>query len=80
MNIKVKAGLMVVGIVGISTGVAVVLKEVSVYLTPERVSNGVTILGVSILLYTMYSIILAKLEIDKRYETGLKKILDKKFD
>lgn len=80
MNIKVKAGLMVVGIVGISTVTAVALKEVSSYLTPERISNGVTILGVSILLYTMYSIILSKLEIDERYESGLKKILDKKFD
>jgi glucose uptake protein GlcU len=80
MNIKIKAGLMVVGIVGIATGTAVVLKEVTAYLTPERLTTGVTILVVSILLYTMYSIILSKLEIDERYELGLKKILDKKFD
>ena len=39
---------------------------------------GIAVTGIGILLYTMYSVVLTKLEIDERYEAGIKRILDKK--
>jgi uncharacterized membrane protein YfcA len=80
MNIKVKAGLVVIGIIATATATALVLKLAITYIPAESIPKIVAVLIIGIVLYTMYSIILSKLEIDERYETGLKKILDKKFD
>jgi hypothetical protein len=80
MNIKVKAGLVVVGIIATATATALALKLAITYIPADSIPKIVAGLVISIVLYTMYSIILSKLEIDERYETGLKKILDKKFD
>ena len=80
MNIKVKAVLVVVGIISTATLTALALKLAITYIPAESIPKIVAGLVIGIVLYTMYSIILSKLEIDERYETGLKKILDKKFD
>ena len=81
MNIKVKAGVIVAGIVvgSIATGSA--LKLVAPYLTPEIAVNILIFGSLAILLYTMYNLILSQLEIDQRYDktlNNLKNIVDKK--
>jgi hypothetical protein len=80
MNIKVKAGLIVVGIIATATVTALAFKLAITYIPVESIPKIVAGSVIGILLYTVYSIILSKLEIDERYKTGLKKILDKKFD
>ena len=80
MNIKVKAGLIVAGIIATASMTALALKLAITYIPVDSIPKIVAGLVIGILLYTAYSIILSKLEIDERYETGLKKILDKKFD
>jgi hypothetical protein len=78
MNLKVKAGLATVGIVAVSVGASAVLKSVSEYITPDRLLTGVMVTSCGILLYTMYSIILSKLEIDEKYKTKLEEMVDQK--
>ena len=78
MNLKVKAGLAVAGVVAGSIALAVGLKLVSPYITPELVYNGLMLIGVSIVLYTLYGIILTNLEIQQKYKTKLEEMVDKK--
>ena len=81
MNIKVKAGLIVVGILVGSIAVSSVLKLVVPYITPEIVFNIMIFGSIAVLLYTVYNLILSKLEMDERYNktlNNLKNLVDKK--
>jgi len=81
MNIKVKAGLIVAGILVGSIAVSGVLKLVVPYITPKIVFNIVISGSIAVLLYTVYNLILSKLEMDERYNktlTNLKNLVDKK--
>jgi hypothetical protein len=80
INLKIKAVLIVVGIIATATVAALAFKLAITYIPVESITKIVAGLVIGILLYTGYSIILSKLAIDERYKTGLKKILDKKFD
>jgi uncharacterized protein with PQ loop repeat len=78
MNLKLKAGLAVAGVVAGSITLAVGLKLVAPYITPEIAFNALMLIGVSIVLYTLYGIILTNLEIQQKYKTKLKEMVDKK--
>jgi hypothetical protein len=74
MNIKVKAGLMVAGVVAGSIVVGFGLRLTATYITVETLLNGIMLIVVGILLYTMYSIILTKL----KYNAKIKTMVDSK--
>ena len=69
MNLKVKAGSMVAGVVVGSIVVSFGLKLVATYITLDILLNGIMLFAVGILLYTMYSIILTKLKYDAKIKT-----------
>ena len=81
MNIKIKAGVIVAGMVTVSIAMSGALKLVAPYITPEIAVNILIFGSLAILLYTMYNLILSQLEIDQRYDktlNNLKNIVDKK--
>lgn len=69
MNLKVKAGLIVAGVVAVSIAVSFGLKLASTYITLDTLLNGIMLAAVGILLNTMYSIILTKLKYDAKIKT-----------
>ena len=74
MNIKVKAGLIVAGVVIGSIVVSFGLKLAATYITVDTVLNGIMLIAAGILCYTMYSIILTKL----KYNAKIKAMVDSK--
>ncbi len=81
MNIKIKAGVIVAGMVAVSIIVSGALKLVAPYITPEIAVNIMIFGSLAILLYAMYNLILSQLEMDQRYDktlNNLKNIVDKK--
>ena len=73
MNIKVKAGLVVVGIIATSVTVVTLLKLVITYISSETMPLILVSLALGIAIYTLYSIALAQLT----YEEKLKEISKK---
>jgi hypothetical protein len=78
MNLKLKAGLAVAGVVAGSITLASGLKLAAPYITPEIVYNGLMLIGVSIVLYTLYGVILTNLEVSEKYKNKLNDMVDKK--
>jgi uncharacterized membrane protein len=74
MNQRLRALGLVAIMLGISVGVAVVLKLAFTYITPEAAPFVVTAIGISFCAYVLYSIALAKIEFDDK----LKSMVDKK--
>ena len=74
MNLKIKAGLVVASVVAGSIVASFVLKLVFTYVTSAMLLNGIMLIAVGILLYTMYSIILTKFE----YDAKIKAMVDSK--
>ena len=72
MNLKIKAGLIVAGVVAGSIVVSFGLKLAATYI--NTLLNGIMLIAIGILLYTMYSIILTKL----KYNTKIKAMVDSK--
>ena len=73
MNIKVKAGLVVVGIIATSVTVVTLLKLVITYISSETMPLILVSLALGIAIYTLYSIALAQLT----YEEKLKQLSKK---
>ncbi len=73
MNIKVKAGLVVAGIIATSVTVVTLLKLVITYISSETMPLILVSLALGIAIYTLYSIALAQLT----YEEKLKEISKK---
>lgn len=73
MNIKVKAGLVVTGIIATSVAVVTLLKLVVTYISPETMPLILVSLVLGIAVYTLYSIALAQLT----YEEKLKQLSKK---
>ena len=73
MNIKVKAGLVVTGIIATSVAVVTLLKLVVTYISPETMPLILVSLALGIAIYTLYSIALAQLT----YEEKLKQLSKK---
>jgi hypothetical protein len=81
MNLKLKAGLIVAGILAVSIAMSGALKLAAPYITPEIAVNILIFGSLTILLYSMYNLILSQLEMDQRYDktlNNLKNIVEKK--
>ena len=74
MNIKVKAGAVVAGIVVGSIAIGGVLKLVAPYITIEIASNILMFGSLAVLLYVMYNLVLDQLKIDAKIQD----LVDKK--
>ncbi len=73
MNIKVKAGLVVAGIIATSVTVVTLLKLVVTYISSETMPLILVSLALGLAIYTLYSIALAQLT----YEEKLKQLSKK---
>ncbi len=73
MNIKVKAGLVVAGIIATSVAVVALLKLVVTYISSETMPLILVSLVLGLAIYTLYSIALAQLT----YEEKLKQLSKK---
>ena len=73
MNIKVKAGLVVAGIIATSVAVVALLKLVVTYLSSETMPLVLVSLALGLAIYTLYSVALAQL----KYEEKLKQLSKK---
>ena len=73
MNIKVKAGLVVAGIIATSVTVVTLLKLVVTYISSETMPLILVSLALGLSIYTLYSIALAQLT----YEEKLKQLSKK---
>jgi hypothetical protein len=78
MNLKVKAGAIVAGILVASMAVGGALKLVAPYITPEIASNILMFGSLAVLLYVMYNLILDHLKTSEEYKTKLKSMVDQK--
>ena len=78
MNIKVKAGVIVAGIVAVSIAMSGALKLVAPYITLEIAYNILMFGSLAILLYVMYNLILEQLKTSEKYKNKLKSMVDQK--
>ena len=78
MNIKVKAGVIVAGMVAVSIVVSGALKLVAPYITLELASNILMFGSLALLLYVMYNLVLDYLKTNEKYKNKLKSMVDQK--
>jgi hypothetical protein len=78
MNIKVKAGVIVAGMVAVSIVVSGALKLVAPYITLELASNILMFGSLALLLYIMYNLVLDYLKTSEKYKNKLKSMVDQK--
>ena len=78
MNIKVKAGVIVAGMVAVSIVVSGALKLVAPYITLELASNILMFGSLALLLFIMYNLVLDYLKTSEKYKNKLKSMVDKK--
>ena len=74
MNVKQKAILQTAGILAVILGGSVVTTLILQNLTAEQIVNGFAILSIALLVYSMYGVVLSRLQ----YEETLKNLVDKK--
>ena len=74
MNQKFKAGLITVGLAGWCVLVGVGIQFLSQYITPTQFSLALIAVGLGMCFYTLYSVILTKLEFDAK----ITEMVDKK--
>jgi len=68
MNIKLKAGVIVAGIVAGSIALSGAMKLVAPYITLEIAGNILMFGSLAVLLYVMYNLVLTNLETSKKYK------------
>jgi len=78
MNIKVKAGVIVAGIVAGSIALTGALTLVAPYITLEIASNILMFGSLAVLLYAIYNLILEQLKTSEKYKNKLKSTVDQK--
>jgi anaerobic C4-dicarboxylate transporter len=78
MNLKVKAGLIVVGSVATAVVATLATKLAIANIPSESIPTIIAGAMIGVLLYTMYSMVLTKLETDEKYQTKLKEMVDQK--
>ena len=78
MNIKVKAGVIVAGMLAVSMVVSGALKLVAPYITLELASNILMFGSLALLLYIMYNLVLDYLKTSEKYKNKLKSMVDQK--
>jgi uncharacterized membrane protein YfcA len=74
MTVKQKALLQTAGILAIIVGGSLGINLILQNLTAEQIINGFAILSIALLIYSMYGVVLSRLE----YEETLNKLVDKK--
>ena len=78
MNIKVKAGVIVAGMLAVSIVVSGALKLVAPYITLELASNILMFGSLALLLFIMYNLVLDYLKTSEKYKNKLKSMVDQK--
>jgi hypothetical protein len=78
MNIKVKAGVIVAGMLAVSIVVSGALKLVAPYITLKLASNILMFGSLALLLYIMYNLVLDYLKTNEKYKNKLKSMVDQK--
>ena len=78
MNIKLKAGVIVAGIVAGSIAISGALKLVAPYITLEIAGNILMFGSMAVLLYVMYNLVLDHLKTSEKYKNTLKSMVDQK--
>jgi hypothetical protein len=78
MNIKVKAGVLVAGMLAVSIVVSGALKLVAPYITLELASNILMLGSLALLLFIMYNLVLDYLKTNEKYKNKLKSMVDQK--
>ena len=74
MNSKVKAGVLTVVFGAVCVAVVSTLQYVAQFMTPEQITAGVAIAGITACIYLIYSVLLSHFE----YKDYLKSQVDKK--
>jgi hypothetical protein len=78
VNIKIKAGVIVAGMLAVSIVVSGALKLVAPYITLELASNILMFGSLALLLYVMYNLVLDYLKTNEKYKNKLKSMVDQK--
>jgi hypothetical protein len=73
MTLKQRAILQTAGIIAVILAGSVSISLVLNMLTPEQVLNGFAILSIALLVYSMYGVVLSRLE----YNETVKRLVDK---
>ena len=73
MTLKQRAILQTAGIIAVIVAGSVSISLVLNMLTPEQVLNGFAILSIALLVYSMYGVVLSRLE----YNETVKRLVDK---
>ena len=74
MNSKVKAGVLTVVFGAVCVAVVSAVQYVAQFMTPEQITAGVAIAGITACIYLIYSVLLSHFE----YKDYLKSQVDKK--
>lgn len=74
MNQKLRAAGITAGMLAICVVIGLAMKLVFTYITPEMVPFILTAIGLTIVIYTMYSVILMQIQ----YRDQLKSMVDRK--
>ena len=73
MTLKQRAIIQTAGILAVILAGSVSISLVLNMLTPEQVLNGFAILSIALLVYSMYGVVLSRLE----YDETVKRLVDK---
>ena len=74
MTVKQKAIIQTIGILAAILGGSVAITFILQNLTAEQITTGFGVLSIALLIYSMYGVILSRLQ----YEETLKNLVDKK--
>lgn len=74
MNQKLRAAGITAGMLTVCVIIGLGLKLVFAYITPEMVPAILTVIGLAIVIYTMYSVVLMQIQ----YRDQLKSMVDRK--
>ena len=74
MTVKQRAIIQTIGILAAILGGSVATTLILQTLTTEQIVNGFAVLSIALLIYSMYGVILSRLQ----YEETLKNLVDKK--
>jgi hypothetical protein len=73
MTVKQRAILQTAGILAVIVGGSVSISLVLQMLTPDQIITGFAVLSIALLIYSMYGVILSRLE----YQDTVKRLVDK---
>ena len=80
MNLKQKAALHTAGLFATMIGASVVVSYVASLLTVAQVQYGIGVLCICGLVFTMYQVVLSRLEYKESFNESLKRMAEKSVD